>query len=360
MEDCGLPLRTENGEVCSLELIQIVGHQLWTVKAAYIEQTGGPEVIQFGELQDPVPGAGEVLVRVGAASVNPIDTYTRGGMVAAELPLPFVVGSDLAGVVAAVGEGVSQWKTGDRVWGANQGGQGRQGTAAELACVGADWLHATPEGVSDEDAAAVALVGITAHIGVVLRAKVVAGETVFVNGGAGGVGSMVVQISKALGARVIATAGNDERVEKAKSFGADKVVNYKNDNVAARVLEWAPGGVDVLWETRRETDFDWAISLLAKRGRMVVMAGRDARPVLPVGALYVKDCSVHGFAMFNYPEAEQRQCGDDINHWLAEGKLKANIDCVLPLSEAAAAHRLQEENTIGLAGTLSGKIVLKP
>jgi NADPH2:quinone reductase len=118
--------------------------------------------------------------------------------------------------------------------------------------------------------------------------------------------------------------------------------------------------VDVLWETRRETDFDWAVGLLAKRGRMVVMAGRDARPMLPVGPLYVKDCSVHGFAMFNYTAEEQRPCGDAINRWLAEGKLKANIDRVLPLSEVAAAHQLQEENTIGLAGTLAGKIVLKP
>jgi NADPH2:quinone reductase len=330
------------------------------MNAAYIEETGGPENLKFGDLPDPTPTAGEVLVRVGAVSVNPIDTYVRGGMVETELPMPFIVGSDLAGTVEAVGEGVTQWKTGDRVWGANQGGHGRQGTAAELACVGADWLHAIPEGVSDEDAAAVALVGITAHIGLVLRAQVVAGETVFVNGGAGGVGSMVVQIAKALGARVIATAGSDERVAKAKAFGADEGINYKTEDVAARVLEWAPDGVDVLWETRRETDFDWAIGLLAKRGRMVVMAGRDARPMLPVGPLYVKDCSVYGFAMFNYTAEEQRPCGDAINRWLAEGKLKANIDRVLPLSEVAAAHQLQEENTIGLAGTLAGKIVLKP
>ncbi|MCH2379060.1 MAG: NADPH:quinone reductase, partial [Pedosphaera sp.] len=295
------------------------------MKAAYIEETGGPENLKYGDLPDPTPTAGEVLVRVGAVSVNPIDTYVRSGMVETELPMPFIVGSDLAGTVEAVGEGVTQWKTGDRVWGANQGGHGRQGTAAELACVGEEWLHATPEGVSDEEAAAVALVGITAHIGMVLRAKVAAGETVFVNGGAGGVGSMVVQISKALGARVIATAGSDERAAKAKAFGADEAINYKTHDVAARDLEWAPDGVDVLWETRRETDFDWAIGLLAKRGRMVVMAGRDARPVLPVGALYVKDCSVHGFAMFNYPADEQRQCGDDLNLWLAEGKLKGNI-----------------------------------
>ncbi|MBC8326721.1 MAG: NADPH:quinone reductase [Verrucomicrobia subdivision 3 bacterium] len=330
------------------------------MQAAYIEQTGGPEVIQFGDLPDPLPKSGEVLVRVGAASVNPIDTYTRGGMIATELPMPFVVGSDLAGTVEAVGEGVTQWEIGNRVWGANQGGNGRQGTSAEYACVNADWLHATPDGVSDEHAAAVALVGITAHIGLVLRAKVAMGETVFVNGGAGGVGSMVVQISKALGARVIATAGSDERVATAKALGADEGINYKTEDVAERVKELAPDGVNVLWETRRDTDFERTIGLLAQRGRMVVMAGRDARPVLPVGPLYVKDCSVHGFAMFNYTAEEQRPCGEHLNRWLSEGKLKANIDRVLPLSEAAAAHQLQEENTLNLAGTLAGKIVLKP
>jgi len=330
------------------------------MQAAFIEHTGGPENIQFGELPDPLPQPGEVLVRVGASSVNPIDTYVRGGMVAAELPVPFVVGSDLAGTVEAVGEGVTEFAVGDRVWGANQGGHGRQGTAAELACVGAEWLHATPEGISDEEAAAVALVGITAHIGLVLKANLQPSETVFVNGGAGGVGSMVVQISKAIGAQVIATAGSDERVAKAAELGADEVLNYKTDDVTARVAEIAPDGVDVLWETRRETDLDWAVSILAKRGRLVLMAGREARPVLPVGPLYVKDCSVHGFAMFNYPAAEQRRCGDDLNRWLAEGKLRANIDRVLPLSDAAEAHLLQEANTIGLAGTLAGKMVLTP
>ena len=138
------------------------------MKAAFIEQTGGPENIIYGDLPDPSPGAGEVLVRVGAASVNPIDTYVRGGLVAAELPVPFVVGSDFAGTVEAVVEGVTHWPRGDNVWGAKLGGQGRRGTAAERACVGAVWLHATPEGISDAEAAAIALGGITAHIGLVL------------------------------------------------------------------------------------------------------------------------------------------------------------------------------------------------
>lgn len=329
------------------------------MQAAYITETGGPELIQVGELPDPKPGAGEVLVRVQAASVNPIDTYIRGGLVPMELPMPFVIGSDLAGEVIEVGEGVSGWTAGDRVWASNQGLLGRQGTSAERVCVAADYLHAVPENVSVENAAAVALVGITAHIGMVLRAKVQAGETVLVNGGAGGVGSMVVQIGKALGARVIATAGSDDRAAKAKELGADEVIQYNTEDVTARVQALAPDGVNVLWETRREADFEWAVPLLAKRGRMVVMAGREARPVFPVGPFYVKDCELHGFAMFNYSAAEQRQCGEDLNRWLAEGKLQANIDRVLPLTEAAAAHQLQEENTIHGAGTLAGKIILK-
>ncbi len=330
------------------------------MKAAFIEQTGGPEVIQYGELPDPRPEAGQVVVKVKAASVNPIDTYIRGGLVGMELPSPFVVGSDFSGAVEAVGEGVTQWKIGDRVWGANQGGHGRQGTFAELACVEQEWLHPIPEAIKEETVAAVALVGMTAHIGLVMRARVLEGETVFVNGGSGGVGSMVVQMAKALGAWVIAAAGSDEKVAKAKAFGADMGINYQVGDVAVQVQELAPEGVDVLWETRRETDLDWAIGLLAKRGRMVVMAGRDARPMLPVGPFYVKDCALHGFAMFNYSAEEQRQSGDAINRWLAKGKLKANIDRVLSLSEAAAAHQLQEENTIHGAGTLAGKIIIKP
>ena len=329
------------------------------MQAAYITETGGPEQIQVDELPNPKPGAGEVLVRVQAASVNPIDTYIRGGLVAMELPMPFVIGSDLAGEVIEVGEGVSGWTAGDRVWASNQGLLSRQGTSAELACVAADYLHAIPENVSAEDAAAVALVGITAHIGMVLRAKVQSGETVLVNGGAGGVGSMVVQIGKALGARVIATAGSDDRAAKAKKLGADEVIQDNTEDVTARLQALAPDGVNVLWETRREADFEWAVPLLAKRGRMVVMAGREARPVFPVGPFYVKDCELHGFAMFNYSAAEQRQCGEDLNRWLAEGKLRANIDRTLPLAEAAVAHRLQEENTIHGAGTLGGKIILK-
>src|SRR5260370_28242590 len=160
------------------------------MKAAYIESTGAPDVIRYGDLPDPTPKDGEVLVRVKAVAVNPIDTYIRSGVVAMKLPRPFVIGCDLAGVVEAVGPAVSRFKVGDRVWGSNQGLLGRQGTFAELAAVAEDRLYPIPEGVADTQAAAVALVGITAHLGLFRCATLQPGETVFVNGGTGGVGSM--------------------------------------------------------------------------------------------------------------------------------------------------------------------------
>src|SRR5580704_14784140 len=157
------------------------------MKAAYFETTGAPDVIRVGELPTPTPKSGEVLVKVTAASINPIDTYVRAGAVNMPRPTPCITGSDFAGVVASVGEGVHRFKAGDRVWGSNQGLLGRQGTCAEYACVRQEWLYRTANGVLDEQAAAMALVGITAHLGLFGCAKLKAGETVFVNGGTGGV-----------------------------------------------------------------------------------------------------------------------------------------------------------------------------
>jgi len=330
------------------------------MKAAYINQTGPPENIIVGELPTPTPFGNQVLVRVAAAALNPVDTYIRAGTIKMDIPLPFIVGCDLAGVVDSTGPEAKRFKKGDRVWGTNQGLLGRQGTFAEYACVDEQWLYSIPAGVSDDTAAACALVGITAHLGLVRDAKLQLGETLFVNGGTGGVGSMVVQMSKALGARVITTAGSDAKVATCRKLGADVAINYKTEDIAARVREFAPDGVDVWWETLREPNFDVAVPLLAPRGRMIIMAGRDARPAFPVGPFYVKGCSLHGFAMFNATPDEQQAAAEDINRWLVEGKIKPRIDRVMPLDEAAAAHRLQEENTIGNAGTLAGKIIVKP
>lgn len=330
------------------------------MKAAYIEETGSPDVIIYGDLPRPEPQGSEVLIKVSAVAINPIDTYIRNGAKYWELPQPYILGCDVAGTVAEVGPGAKRFKVGDRVWGSNQGLMGRQGTFAEYIAVDETWLYPTPDEVSDDCVAATALVGITAHLGLFGHAQLQPGETIFVHGGTGGVGSMVVQMAKLIGARVITTGGSDEKCAQAKSLGADECINYKKQDVAEEVKRLAPNGVNVFWETLREPDFDKIVAMLAERGRIVIMAGRDARPAFPVGPFYVKGCSLFGFVMFKATPIEQRHCADEINKWLASKKLKSQISTVLPLSQAAEAHRLQEANTLQKAGTLAGKIVLRP
>jgi NADPH2:quinone reductase len=330
------------------------------MKAAFIERTGSPDVIQFGDLPQPKIGPAQVLVKTGAVAVNPIDTYIRNGANYWPLPNPFIIGCDFAGTVVEVGPQVTGLQPGDRVWGSNQGLMGRQGSFAEYIGTDAHWLYPTPSDVSDEAAAATALVGITAHLGLFNRAQIKAGETLFVNGGSGGVGSIVVQMAKAAGAKVIATAGCPEKMAAVKALGADEVLNYKTDDIAAAVQRFAPGGVNVYWETVREPDFEKIVPLLAERGRLILMAGRDAKPTFPVGPFYVKGCSLLGFVMFKATPEEQRVCASDISRWLSSGLVKPHIGKVLPLAEAAEAHRLQEDNTLRKSNTLAGKIVLKP
>ncbi len=330
------------------------------MKAAYIEETGPADNIIYGDLPDPLAQGAEVLVKVGAVAVNPVDTYIRNGANYWELPRPFVIGSDVAGTVTAIGPAVTRFKVGDRVWGTNQGLMGRQGTFAEQCAIDECWLYPTPDDVEDETAAACALVGVTAHLGLFRDAQLQTGESIFVHGGTGGVGSMVVQMAKAAGARVITTGGSDEKCARCLELGADVAINYKTQDVGDAVRQFAPEGVNVVWETLREPDFETLVAYLAERGRLVLMAGRDARPPFPVGPFYVKGCSLHGFVMFKATSEELRDCAVDINRWLSAGKLQSQIGQTLPLSEAAAAHRLQEENILNGAGTLAGKIVLKP
>jgi NADPH2:quinone reductase len=178
------------------------------MKAAYFNQPGPPDVIQYGDVPKPAISGAQVLVKTAAVAVNPIDTYIRNGANYWELPKPYVIGADLAGVVEAVGPSAKRFRPGDRVWCTNQGFMGRQGTFAEYCAIDEAWLYPTPAGVADEVVAASALVGITAHLGLFRTAQLKVGETIFVNGGTGGVGSMVVQMAKAAGAKVLATAGS--------------------------------------------------------------------------------------------------------------------------------------------------------
>ncbi len=238
---------------------------------------------------------------------------------------------------------------------------GRQGASAEYAAVHEDWLYLTPAGVSDVQAAAAALVGITAHLGLFECAKLQPKEIVFVNGGTGGVGSMVVQMAKAVGAEVVTTVGSPEKAELCRAWGAEAVFNYKTQDVDAGIRQYTQGrGVQVWYETQREPDFVRIVDQMAPRGRMIVMAGRTARPAFPVGPFYVKGLSLYGFVMFNASVDEQRRCAEDINRWLAEGKVRVPIGRTFALAETAAAHRYLEENTMQKAGTLVGKAVVVP
>ncbi len=328
------------------------------MRAAYVEQTGPIESIKVGELPKPSVGPGQALVRVRAVALNPIGLYVRGGIVAMPLSFPYVLGSDFAGTVEEVGPNVSQCKPGDRVWGSNQGLLGRQGVASEYAAIDAQWLYRTPSTLTDQHAAALALTGITAHMGLFEHARLKSGEMVYVPGGSGGVGSMVVQMAKAVGARVATSAGSPEKLDLCRSLGADLALNYKSDDIPAKLREFSQEGIDVWYETQREPNLEVAIPLLRKRGRMILIAGRAAKPVLPLGSFYTRDCALLGFAMFNAAPELQARAAEDINRWASEGKLKPLIGRVFPLAEAAEAERLLDQNTAGGAGTLSGKVVI--
>ncbi len=338
---------------------------LWgviNVKAAFIRETGSPSVIQYSDLPTPEPRPTEVLVKVGAVAVNPIDTYIRAGIVSMISQFPYVIGSDLAGTVEKVGSEVKRFKAGDRVWGSNQGLFGRRGTFSEYASVDERWLYPTPAKETDAEAAAGALVGLTAHMGLFQHAELGSGEVVFVNGGSGGVGSSVVQLAKAAGAFVITTGGSEKSLEICRKLGADLVLNYNAHNLddQIRAFSLPHGGVHLWFETQREPTLDRTVSLMAPRGRIVLMAGRSARPEFPVGPFYVKDLRMIGFAMFNGAPEEQRAAADKLNTLYDFNRWKPSVGKTLSLSEAAAAHQLQEDNTLQKQGTVHGKIVLTP
>jgi NADPH:quinone reductase len=328
------------------------------MRAAFIEQTGPPDVITVGELPRPVPGPGQVLLRVHAVALNPIDLYIRSGMVPMPLSFPYIIGCDVAGSVEETGAGCTRFQKGDRVWGSNQGLLGRQGVAAEYAVVDESWLYPTPALLPDTDAAAMALVGITAHLGLFQFGQLKAGEVVYVPGGTGGVGSMVVQMAKAAGARVATAAGSPERLDLCRRLGADLAINYHSDDIPARLREFSPEGVDVWFETQREPNLEVSIPLLRKNGRMILIAGRAAKPALPLGAFYPRNCAIFGFAMFNASADQQRRCAADIVRWIEEGILKPLVGRAFPLSATVDAVRFLEEKTLKGSGTLAGKVVI--
>jgi NADPH2:quinone reductase len=324
------------------------------MKAAFLEEFGPPEVIRYSELSTPHVGPGDVLVRVEAVAVNSIDTYIRSGAYPVRAPMPFIIGRDLVGTVVETGSGVRRFHPGDRVWANNQGYDGRQGSFSEYSAVAEELLYPLPPGADALETAAVVHSALTAVLGLQFKARVRAQEAVFVNGGDGNVGTAALGIAKALGARIAVTAARQDKAEWCRTLGADLVIDYKTQNVVEALREFAPEGVNVYFDTTRQFDAKMALQSLARRGRILVIAGMAGETILPVGQFYLRNATMFGFTVTDATTQELAACAGEINRWLTRGTVRARIACRFPLSEAAEAHRCFE------AGGLFGKIVLTP
>ena len=335
------------------------------MKAIVIREFGPPEVMRLEEMDTPVPGPGEVVIRVHAVSVNrTLDLAVRAGTYPARVTLPHILGVDPSGVVTAVGAGVTARRVGDRVAtrqilrpptesaGPLLLGVHAWGGYAEYVKVPVDMTHTIPEGLDFVTATVVARHGPTALS--ILRdvAKVKPGEWVLVMGASGGLGCAGNQVAKDLGARVIAAAGADQRMRAAVDLGADAGINYRTQNLTDEARSVTGGrGVDVVFENIADRElFPKAFAALARNGRLVTAGAHGGGTVpLDVQRLYLNSITVIG--------SVGRITADDLAFCLraaAEGRHRVLIDCVLPLAEAARAHRIVAERS----GT--GKVVLRP
>jgi NADPH2:quinone reductase len=320
------------------------------MKAVYIEQTGGAEALQFGDQPKPEAGEGQALVKISASGVNFIDTYHRTGLY--KLPMPAILGSEGAGIVEAIGDGVKTVKPGDRVaWAMTRG------SYAEYAGVPEAQLIKLPESVSLEDAAAAMLQGMTAHYLTHSTFPLKPGHVALVHAAAGGTGRLIVQMAKMLGARVIATTGSEEKAGIARHAGADETILYREQDFAEETRRLTGGkGVDVVYDSVGADTFTKSIDSLKARGMMVTFgnASGPAPPVQPLllsqkGSLFLTRPTLAAY-IATREELEWRS--GDILKWIAEKKLVLRIERVYPLAQAAEAHRdLEGRKT-------SGKLVL--
>ncbi|GAA2357022.1 NADPH:quinone reductase [Dactylosporangium salmoneum] len=324
------------------------------MRAAYLEQLGPPDVIRFGEVADPVPGPADVLVDVLASTVNPVDTFVRSGVFRTPLPMPFVVGRDLVGTVAAAGPGATGFAPGDLVWCNSLGHAGRQGAAAQRAVVAADRLYRLPAEVAPEVAVTMVHPAATAFLGLFTHGRLRAGETVVVAGAGGNVGSALVVLAAEAGARVVATASAADAGYCA-GLGAAEVLDYRAPDLAGRLARACPDGIGLYLDTSGRNDLETVVELLAFRGRVVLLAGAASRPVLPAAALYMHDRTVTGFVISHASTAELAEAAVTINRLLAAGRLRPRATLELPLAQTAEAHRMIER------GELHGRrAVLRP
>jgi NADPH:quinone reductase-like Zn-dependent oxidoreductase len=326
------------------------------VRAVRIHEDGGPEVLVLEEAPDPVPGHGEILVRLRASALNHLDIWIRKGL--PSVPKPRILGADGAGVVESLGDGVGGFEPGERVVinpGIEAGG-GRihvigehgDGTNAELIVVPASNVHPIPEGLSFEEAAAFPLVFETAYRMLVTRAGLREGEWVLAWGIGGGVSTAALAIAKALGARVLVTSSSDSKLERAGELGADATVNHATGDVKAAVQEATGGhGIDVVVENVGEATLATSLQVAAPGGRITV-CGATTGPNPPAGLhrIWWKQLSILGSTMGT---AEDFAGAYEL---VASGQARPVVDTVLPLDEIRAAHERLE------AGEQLGKIVL--
>ncbi len=322
---------------------------MWGIQ---MDQTGGPEVLEWRELPDPTPAAGQVVVEVAAAGLNFIDTYQRSGLY--PVALPYTLGLEGAGTVVAVGEGVSSLAVGDRVaWPA------AAGSYAELVAVPADRVVAVPEMVGLDVACAAQLQGMTAHYLATDTYPLTSGSRCLVHAGAGGTGLLLIQIAKRLGAEVFTTVGSPDKAELASAAGADHVILYRDVDFAEAITAIAgPRPLDVVYDGVGASVFDQSLTLLRKRGTMATF-GNASGPVPPVSPLVL---SANGSLFLTRPtlfdyiveRSELERRAADLFGWIESGDLGVRIAAKYDLEDAAEAHRGLE------ARQTTGKVLLIP
>lgn len=321
------------------------------MKAIRVNEFGGAEVLKLEETPDLKPGPGQVLVRVKAAGVNPVDTYIRTGTYGARKPaLPFTPGMDGAGIVESVGTGVTRVKAGDRVYLADS----ISGTYAELALCSEAQAHALPGKVSFAQGAAVWVPYATAYRALFQMAHAKAGETVLVHGASGGVGVAAVQIARAAGLRVIGTGGTDKGRKLVLEQGAHYAVDHRGGDYLAEVLVHTGGqGVNVILEMLANVNLGKVLPILARNGRVVVIGSRGPVEINPRD-LMGRDARIVGMSLLTAPPEDAAGIRSALAAGMENGTLRPVVGREMPLADAAKAH------TAIMEGGALGKIVLIP
>jgi NADPH2:quinone reductase len=319
------------------------------MKAIRIHEFGGPEVLKLEEVADLRPGTGQVVVRIHAAGVNPVEAYMRTGTYAMKPALPYTPGADAAGVVSAVGEGVTNVKPGDRVYTSGS----LSGTYAEQTLSAEAQVHPLPDNVSFEQGAAMGVAYGTAYRGAFQRGGGKPSETVLVHGASGGVGTAAVQLARAAGMAVVGTAGTEAGLKLVKEQGATHAVNHSATGYLDELMKVTGGrGFDLILEMVANRNLANDLGLLAKKGRVVVIGNRGTIEINPRDAMS-READIRGMTLFATTDQEAREMRAALGAGLENGTLRPVVGQKIPLAEAARAH----EEIMKHSGAL-GKVVL--